>query len=129
MNKKYPYYITLANKEPFALAGIWDSWSNPDTGDNVTTFSVITTQANVLLAQVHNTRQRMPAILQKEFEKRWLDKNVNEGEIRSMLKPYDAHAMQAHAVTRDISKLGLNTKNPNVLNKQHYPELSGLAAI
>ena len=37
-NKNYPYFIGLANHQPFALAGIWDKWQNPETGNEVGTF-------------------------------------------------------------------------------------------
>lgn len=63
-NKKaYPYYIKLKGNETFGIAGIWDSWTNPESKEEMRTFSVITTAANSLLEKVHNTRKRMPVIL------------------------------------------------------------------
>jgi len=56
-NKSYHYHISLTNHRPFALAGIWDKWQNPDTGIESLTFSVITTEANSLMAQIHNTKK------------------------------------------------------------------------
>jgi putative SOS response-associated peptidase YedK len=44
---------------PFALAGIWESWRQPETGEIVRTFAVITTSANELVVQIHD---RMPVI-------------------------------------------------------------------
>lgn len=91
------------------------------------TFSIVITQANSLLAQVHNTRQRMPVILRKEHESRWLDADVDDAEIRSMLQSYDAHDMQAYAVAKAVSKFGLNTVDPDVAVERHYPELPVLS--
>ena len=81
-NKRYPYYIRLADHQPFALAGIWDKWQSRDTGIEVETFSVITTEANALLAQIHNTKKRMPVILPRENEKRWIDNNLDKAGYR-----------------------------------------------
>jgi putative SOS response-associated peptidase YedK len=64
-NKKtYPYYIRLKNQAPFAFAGIWDSWKNPETREQI--YAVITTKANPLLEKIHNTQKRMPVILARE---------------------------------------------------------------
>jgi putative SOS response-associated peptidase YedK len=125
-NKNYPYFIGLTNHEPFALAGIWDKWQNHDTGNEVSTFSVITTQANSLVEQIHNTRKRMPVILSKENEKRWIANNLGKEEIESMLKPYDSSEMEAYPVDSSISRLGFNTSNPSVLNKKEYRDLPPL---
>ena len=55
--KKYPYYISLASNDAFALAGIWDRWLNNSTGEVKDTFSIITTRANPLLERIHNTTE------------------------------------------------------------------------
>ncbi len=54
-----PIRISLDSGEPFAFAGLWDSWSNP-TGQTIESCTIITTQANELLTPIHN---RMPVIL------------------------------------------------------------------
>jgi putative SOS response-associated peptidase YedK len=123
---RYPYYIRLASRAPFAIAGIWDAWVNPETEEGMRTFSVITTQANSLLKKVHNTRERMPAILQREYEGRWLADNLDEATVRSMLNPYDAQELHAYAVPSTVNRLGINTTNPGVLDEYVYPDLPGL---
>jgi putative SOS response-associated peptidase YedK len=128
-NKRYPYYIRLSDHQPFALAGIWDKWQSPERGTGVETFSVITTRANALLAQIHNTRERMPVILPAEKEKRWIDNNLEQAEIESMLKPYSAEEMEAYPVDMSISRLGFNTGYPNVLNKEEYTDLPDLMQV
>lgn len=60
---KRPYAIGMKDGSPFALGGIWESWSHPETGEVVRTFCVITTDANRLLADIHH---RMPAIIAPE---------------------------------------------------------------
>jgi putative SOS response-associated peptidase YedK len=125
-NKTYPYYIRLKSHGPFALAGIWDNWRNPENHELIRTFSVITTQANSLLEKIHNTKKRMPVIFPRDSEKVWLEDHLEKDEIQSLLRPYDAAEMEAYPVSKIINKLGFNTTNPEVLREQEYP---GLAEI
>jgi putative SOS response-associated peptidase YedK len=123
-NKKtYPYYIRLKNKAPFAFAGIWDNWKNPETNVQVKSFAVITTKANPLLEKIHNTKKRMPVILPKEKEKSWLQSELERDDIESLLHPYDSDEMEAYPVPRIVNKLGFNTENPEVIAKHEYPDL------
>ncbi len=74
---KLQYLITLPNEELFAFAGIYSSWTNKLTGEVINTYSMVTTAANELMAEVHNTKKRMPVILTKENEQDWLNPNVD----------------------------------------------------
>lgn len=122
---KYPYYIRLISKEPFALAGLWDRWEDQKEKREEYTFSVITTKANPLMAIIHNTRKRMPVILERENERKWLDE-LTATEIDSMLKPYNEGAMEAHPVSKLITARGINRNVPEVMVEYDYPELETL---
>jgi putative SOS response-associated peptidase YedK len=123
-NKKtYPYYIRLSNYSLFTLAGIWDRWKNPETQEEIKTFSVITTRANILLAKIHNTQKRMPVILPREVERVWLQNELGREKIQSLLRPYNPDEMKAYSVPRMVNKLGFNTENPEVISRQAYPDL------
>jgi putative SOS response-associated peptidase YedK len=80
---KQPYAIAMKDGAPFALAGIWESWRQPETGDIVRTFCVITTPANELLAGLHD---RMPVILPAEAYDRWLA--PVEPDLRDLMVPH-----------------------------------------
>ena len=69
-----PMRVTLKSGEPFAFAGLWESWRDPD-GEIVRSCTIITTEANELLRPVH---ERMPVILPKEMESLWLDEDVQD---------------------------------------------------
>jgi putative SOS response-associated peptidase YedK len=71
--KKQPYLITFPNHELFSFAGIWDEWINKNTGELIDSYSIITTQANDFMAEIHNSKKRMPLILPKTYEKEWLN--------------------------------------------------------
>lgn len=97
---KTPMYITLKDHELFAFAGLWDAWKSPD-GELLRTCTIITTQPNELVANIHN---RMPAILPRAASDAWLDPSLNDDqELLSLLKPYAAEAMSARPVSRQVN--------------------------
>ncbi len=118
---KYPYFIRLTDKSAFGFAGIWDRWENGM--NNLDTFSIITTRANPLLEKIHNTKKRMPVILNKEDEKRWLSDELNTDEVNSLLVPCDDKDMEAYTVSRLISRRGTEKNIPRVIERFDYPEL------
>jgi putative SOS response-associated peptidase YedK len=118
--KTYPYYIHLKDEEIFSMAGIWDVWTDKQSGETKETFSILTTEANPLMARIHNSKQRMPVILPKETELDWLHKGFDETTIDSFAKPFDENKMVAYTVSRKISEKDSNT--PDVLKPYTYPE-------
>ncbi|MCX6740594.1 MAG: SOS response-associated peptidase [Candidatus Parcubacteria bacterium] len=121
-SKKYPYYIYLKSKEPFAFAGIWDEWINPDNKKKIKTVSIITTDANDLVAKIHNLKQRMPVILSKFEGRQWLG-GLDDQEIKSMLDPYPAKEMAAYTVSKLITARGVDRNVPEVMEKFEYKKL------
>jgi putative SOS response-associated peptidase YedK len=96
---KQPYAIGMKSGEPFALAGIWESWRHPDTAEIVRTFCVITTTANELLAGIHD---RMPVILDAESFDRWL--SPLEPDPRDLLVPYASEPMTMWPISTRVNK-------------------------
>ena len=76
---KEKYFIQLDNgNEPFALGGIYNIWTDKDTNETLTSFSIVTSNANELMAEIHNTKDRMPLVLSKEAEEAWLsDRSID----------------------------------------------------
>ena len=122
-NTKYPYYIHLKDHQLFAFAGIWDTWTNKETKEPLNTFSIITTQANPLLAKIHNTKRRMPVILRPEDERRWLS-NVSLEEALSLLTQSDDKEMEAHTVSKLITTRGVPTNVLEVMSPYRYEAIS-----
>lgn len=77
--KKIPYYIYLKDEK---------------------IFSIITTDTNPLTDYIHNAKHRMPAILSKEDEEKWLDPTLPKKEISSLLKPFEAERMDAFTIKK-----------------------------
>jgi putative SOS response-associated peptidase YedK len=55
---KQPYAIAMKNGAPFGLAGLWENWKDPASGDWVRTFTIITVPSNELIARIHNACRR-----------------------------------------------------------------------
>ena len=70
---KQKYLISLPNNELFAFAGIWSEWMNPVDKKKVKSYSIVTTAANDLMSEIHNSKRRMPIILGQENERDWLN--------------------------------------------------------
>jgi putative SOS response-associated peptidase YedK len=66
---KTPYLISLASGQPFALAGLWENWTDKETGESLQTTTLITTDANDFMAQLHH---RMPVVLEAKTATDWL---------------------------------------------------------
>lgn len=71
---KIPHFISLASGEPFALAGLWETWKDKDSGETLQTTTLITTAANDFMQPLHH---RMPVILQTESANEWLSASIN----------------------------------------------------
>ena len=110
----------------FAMAGIWEEWiDKKDSGMVINSFSIITTEANPLVAKIHNIKKRMPVILNKETEKTWLKDSLTKNEIDELCKPHDEDKMKAHTISKLITSKNNNNNVPEVMEKYSYSELLG----
>jgi putative SOS response-associated peptidase YedK len=124
--KKYPYYIHLKDQEAFALGGIYETWLNKETGELTDSCSIITTEANPLMAMIHNSKKRMPLIFEKERMFNWLKNDASKEEIKNLMQPLDEKFMEAHTISKLISNRTLNPDVPEVKKEFIYPELFSL---
>lgn len=69
---KQKYLIHMPEEKPFALAGLWNEWVNQQTGEVWNTYTILTTEANELMSEIHNTKKRMPVVVREEGEVDWL---------------------------------------------------------
>lgn len=70
---KTKYEIGIENQDLYAFAGLYSHWTDKTTGEIRGTYTIVTTAANPLMAEIHNIKKRMPIILKPEDESRWLD--------------------------------------------------------
>ena len=97
---KQPYCFELAEREPFAFAGLWNRWRAFD-GILLETCTILTTTANQLLADIHD---RMPVILSAASYDLWLDPGFRDvAATTGMLRPFDAKLMRRYPVSERVN--------------------------
>jgi putative SOS response-associated peptidase YedK len=94
-----PYLIGMADGSPFALAGLWETWVDPRSRSNVTTFAIVMTEANELASPI---MPQMPVIVAPQDWSRWLDAGSTQA-ARDMLRPYPAANMRAFRVSSQVN--------------------------
>ena len=102
---KVPYWIALKTGEPFAFAGIW-SMGQDGQRRPWSSFAIITTDANPLVAQIHN---RMPVILSPEDEATWLNPEATPEQAQACLKPFPAHLLRIAAASPKVNSPANNS--------------------
>jgi putative SOS response-associated peptidase YedK len=100
---KVPMRFKLKSDKPFVFAGLWDTWKQPG-GEVLSTYTIVTTEPNELLARIHN---RMPVMLKDDDALKWLNVDAEMKHALSLLKPYPAELMDGY----DVSKLVNNPRN------------------
>lgn len=123
LGKKYPFFITAPEGRPFFIAGIQNRWRNPATDETIPTFCLLTTDANELLAKIHNLKKRMPVILAPTQANLWLDPTTPIETLKSLLVPYSG-PLDAWPVAK-ISPTSANQNRPETQKPFDYPQLYG----
>ncbi len=124
-SKKFPFYITSSDQKITSIAGLWDEWADPETGEITPTYTLLTTDANPLLAAIHNTKKRMPCLLTPEAERAWLHDDLSEADVLALLaKPYPDSRMHSYSIGKRITSRTEPSDVPDVLARVDYPELS-----
>lgn len=108
--KKQPFYFRLQDGQPFAFAGLWESWRSPDD-EEIDSCTILTTEANDLLRPIHD---RMPVILDSQAYDIWLDPKQDPEQLQQLLRPYKAEAMTSYAVSTKVNNPSNNT--PECIN-------------
>lgn len=98
---KTPFFVRMKDTAPFGLAGLWDRWTHPSTGDKITSCTIITTSANDTVSGIHD---RMPAVLKKKDYRTWLaPEEVGENILMGCIMPYPPEEMEAYEVSRAVN--------------------------
>ncbi len=95
---KQPYAIAMKDGAPFGIAGLWENRKDPRSGEWIRTFAIITTDANELVADIHD---RMPVILAPRDYTRWLGDEPDPGEL---MPPFSADLMRIWPISTRVNK-------------------------
>ena len=117
----YPYRIVLPGHEYFFMAGIWQPWTDRESGETMDTFAIVTTKANPLMEQVHNKKRRMPLLLEEDLAWEWIQSGLTAERIDEIVRfSLPSEAMRAYTVHRQFRVL----EDPG--EPCEYPELPPL---
>ena len=105
---KQPFAIAMKDRAPFGLAGLWENWKDPASGEWLRTFCIVTTRANSLVRPIHN---RMPVILAPADYARWLS---DEPDPRDLLKPYRSEPMTLWPISTRVNSV--KNDDPSLLD-------------
>lgn len=90
----------MQGRRPFAFAGLWETWFDPD-GSELRTCTIVTTTPNELVSRLHN---RMPVILTEDAYKDWLTPDeVDPANLQDYLAPYPGDDLRAYPVSRAVN--------------------------
>lgn len=119
-NEKIPWYIYPSDEEILSIAGLYDEWIENSTGEAYSTFSIITTDANDLMAEIHNSARRMPVILDKSAETRWIDLSTSPEDALRLLRPCPSETLKAHTISQLVNDRKSNRNTPEVVRPFNY---------
>lgn len=120
----YPYFISVINQPLFYMAGIYQPWTDKESGETMDTFSIVTTKANALMEQIHNKKKRMPTILNEAQAGDWLQPNLSEAKIMELASStYNASYMSAYTIDKSFR----TSSDP--MEQFEYPELPDISFI
>lgn len=108
--KKQPWFIHRADGAPLVFAGLWEVWKPadaPEDAEPLRTCSIITTEANELLARIHD---RMPAIISPHDWDLWLDRDVTDtSAVKHLLAPADPRQFDMFEVSTAVNSVRNNS--------------------
>ena len=100
---RQPFAIRRRDGAPLALAGLWAAWRDPATDEWRRSFSIVTSAANELMAELHD---RMPVIVEPAAWKLWLEiDGADPGELHGLLGPSASGALEAFPVSRLVNNV------------------------
>ncbi len=123
--EKIPWYIYSPDKKILMLAGLYDRWIDHRGGNSIMSFTVVTSAANNMLSEIHNTKKRMPVIIRDGKEKEWLSGQTDRHDLDAMLAPLPDECLRAHTISPLITR-GLDRNNPDLIKPYRYPDQASL---
>jgi putative SOS response-associated peptidase YedK len=101
-NGKQPYFVRARDRQPFAFAGLWETWNDRDGGE-VETAAIVTCDANATLAPIHD---RMPVIVAPENYDAWLDaEKIDAKQAVALVGSAPDDFLEAYAISTRVNSV------------------------
>ncbi len=124
--RKIPWYIYRSDNDIITLAGLYSEWKPEPDSEPLKTFTIITTEANKLMAEVHNSKKRMPVVLDRSDEKKWIDITFPPEKALEMLKPCPSEVLKAHTIGPLVNDKNANRNTPEIIREYNWTGNSSL---
>ena len=109
--KKQPYAIAMADDREMVMAGLWETWKSPTSGEEILTCTIMTCAANKNMAEIHD---RMPVILDEADWPKWLGEDAaTPDELYALLKPCPDEGLKAWPVDKSVGNV--RNKGPQLI--------------
>lgn len=119
-----PWYIYGKNNNMLSLAGIYDIWTPPvklgETPLPILSFSILTTRANKLMSEIHNSKFRMPVIISPGKEEEWI--RCESNKATEFLQPGADDLLKAHTVNPALASRGFKKNSEEAVKPYNHPE-------
>jgi putative SOS response-associated peptidase YedK len=119
---KIPWYIYRADNEIMSLAGIYEDWTENNTGEVYSTFSIVTSEANDLMAEIHNSGKRMPVVLDPSTESSWINISTSADDALGLLKPCPPDILQAYTIGPLINSRTADRNTSDLIKPYNYAQ-------
>ena len=104
-HQKQPWYFTSPSGNPFAFAGLWETWKSKD-GSNYSSCTIITTPSMESVMKIHN---RMPFILSQDAIAPWLDPDIQDGkQIETILRDGQVRKLRGYPISKFVNSVANN---------------------
>jgi putative SOS response-associated peptidase YedK len=112
---KQPWYFTARDGSPaLTIAGLWDEWKDPETDEPRKSCTMIITEPNKFVAEVHD---RMPVLLtEKQFDP-WLSGAAG----LEYLKPAPNDVLQKWPVSKRVNSSRADDDDPTLIERVELP--------
>jgi putative SOS response-associated peptidase YedK len=106
---KQPYYISAANGSVLSMAGLWDQWTDIETGARVRSCTIIVTSANSITRAIHD---RMPVLIEPKDFGPWLSGAAGT----ELLGPAPDDYLRLWPASKRVNRTG-NVDDPTLIEK------------
>jgi putative SOS response-associated peptidase YedK len=113
---KQPYYFTRRDGEPITIAGLWDEWRDKQADETIKSCTMVITEANEFVAEVHH---RMPVILETDQFEPWL----TGGAGVELLKPAANDVLQRWPVSRRVNNSRASDDDASLIDEMSEPAM------
>jgi putative SOS response-associated peptidase YedK len=119
---KQPYYFTRRDGQPITFAGLWSNWRDKEAGNNLLSCTMVITEPNKFVAEVHN---RMPVILEaKDFEQ-W--ERGDAMDAAALMKSASEDVLQKWPVSKRVNSSRAPDDDPTLIERLDEVAATALA--